>query len=59
MNPDPGNRAPVHGPDEIDSKVLLQQGDELLKSSRALLDDLETVVPADDAPAVDIDLTES
>lgn len=57
MSPDPGKRAPVRGPDEIDSKVLLEQGDELLKSSRALLDDLEAVVPSDDAP--DIDLTES
>ena len=58
MKPGPGKRAPVRGgPDEIDSKVLLEQGDELLKSSRALLDDLEAVVPSDDAP--DIDLTES
>ena len=47
----------MRGPDEIDSKVLLEQGDELLKSSRALLDDLEAVVPTEDTP--DIDLTES
>ena len=37
------------GDDEIDSEVLLKQGDELLKSSRALLDDLEDVVPAPEA----------
>ena len=42
--------------DEIDSKVLLEQGDELLKSSRALLDDLESVVADEDGP--DIDLTD-
>ena len=46
----------MRGPDEIDSKVLLQQGDELLKSSRALLDDLETVVPSE---GDEIDLTDS
>lgn len=46
----------MRGPDEIDSKVLLEQGDELLRSSRALLDDLEDVVPGDDG---EIDLTDS
>lgn len=50
-----GKRGPVRGPDEIDSQALLEQGDELLRSSRALLDDLETVVP-NEGP--DIDLTD-
>jgi len=45
-----GHDAPVRGgPDELDSDDLLKQGNELLKSSRALLDDLEDVVPAPEA----------
>ena len=36
------------GDDEIDSEVLLKQGDELLRSSRELLDDLAEVVPDPD-----------
>ena len=39
------------GDDEIDSAVLLRQGDALLKSSRALLDDLSDVIDLTDVPA--------
>lgn len=38
--------------EEIDSEDLLKQGDELLRSSRELLDDLADVVPASE-PAAD------
>lgn len=43
--PERGQIAPVRGgDDEIDSEALLEQGDELLRSSRELLEDLEDVV---------------
>lgn len=31
--------------DELDSEAILKQGDELLRSSRALLDDLDDLAP--------------
>jgi hypothetical protein len=43
------------GPEEIDSKVLLQQGDELLRASRRLLDQLDEVVDLRDDADVDED----
>ena len=55
MSPDAGKREPVRGPDDLDSRALLEQGDELLKSSRALLDHLDEVVAAEDD---EIDLTD-
>ena len=51
-----GHSDGVRRPEELDSDAILKQGDELLRSSRALLDDLEEVVPAEDGS---IDLTES
>jgi hypothetical protein len=33
---------------DLDTEQLLEQGDELLRSSRQLLEDLEDVVPVDD-----------
>ena len=36
--------------EELDSEVLLKQGDELLRASRELLDDLADVVPEPDEP---------
>jgi hypothetical protein len=39
------SRAPSP-PDEVETEVLLAQGDELLKSSRDLLDELDDVLPS-------------
>ncbi len=36
------------GGDDLDSEAILKQGDELLRSSRRLLDDLDGVVPTGD-----------
>ena len=35
-------------PDEVDSEVLLAQGDELLKSSRRLLEELDDITSTDE-----------
>ena len=39
------------GDETIDSETLLKQGDELLRSSRELLDDLDDVVATDTVTA--------
>jgi hypothetical protein len=49
-----GHTARVRRPDEIDSEVLLKQGDELLKSSRELLEDMDDAIGTTPVPDIDL-----